>query len=145
MEQFDRRRSAPPRWLTVSPAVVVGAAAIATIVTMGWAAGLSAQDVPSDPIQVLITVLFVAWNLVPHAWAFLLIRRMTGTFAAAAVVAAGSLLFAAVDGWFLRDFFVSESSTSALVFLTLPFLLGAVLVPVQIVVLVLLGRARRTR
>lgn len=128
--------------LKIAAASLVGAAALGTVLTMAWAAGVGQPGWAADPAQ-LLGLLFIVWNLLPHAWALGLIRSVRSAVRAAAVVAAGSLVFAAVNAYFLFSFVVSESSTSALVFVSLPVVLGLVVAPTHLLVVVMQRRASR--
>ena len=127
--------------LVLASVLLVGAAAVATVLVMSWASGVGSPEGSAAPVAG--EIMFLGWNLLPHAWALGLAKtasRPPGG-ASAMVVAAGSLVLAVVDASFLRSFVASESSTSALIFLTLPLILGVIVGVVHSTVLLLRGRS----
>ncbi|HEX8509375.1 MAG TPA: hypothetical protein VF635_07745 [Propionibacteriaceae bacterium] len=109
---------------------LAGASGLATLIVMAKANGVGQPDWLSSLTieQTFLLLLFAAWNLLPHAWLTKLalaqrrLARGQGT-----ALAIGGVVFVAVDAYQLSSFLVSESSTAALVFLTLPVMLGLIL------------------
>lgn len=78
----------------------------------------------SDPEMAIGILLFCVLNLLPHAWAVLVVRLAGSSPPASAVVAVGCSIFVAVDAAFLYSFARDEGSTAALIFVVLPVLLA---------------------
>ncbi|HEY5821703.1 MAG TPA: hypothetical protein VIT20_06995 [Propionibacteriaceae bacterium] len=124
--------------------VFVVLAAVATAGVMVWATGIVQGDGDGSVSTGLIASAFVLVNLVPHAvLGALLVRRRGDPPPARLVLLVGTVAFAVVDAGFLISYRGSESSTAALVFVTLPIVLGLVVLATGLAVLICGWHARR--
>jgi hypothetical protein len=100
--------------------VLVGVDAAATLAVMAWAGGWFTDGLPLGT-GVGGTVAFVAWALAPHFGMGVIIHLTARRLARGIVVTAvGVVLLTALTVGALLAFLTDDSSTAALVFLTLP-------------------------
>jgi len=105
--------------------------AILIVAVMLWSAGVFDREYWSDlDLGALVGALvFIAYNLLPPvALAWLVLRSAPDDRPGLVVIAVGCVVFTGVLVWLLVDMLTSESSTAALIFLTLPLILGAILI-----------------